>query len=1527
MNDLLLGDQARLFKDPATDATKRAKANNGAFVNVESYIGDSSVGIEALGDKSIQAFVLTDKMLNSVITDEELNSTDAMVWTTVNGLAHFLHGLGDLNESTKELIKKVKANERITSEEWAKFKKDKAIFNSEKFVYFDGEAYKKMSVIPLLPELTTDANGNPIQGREAIHNLRLSLEASEKAGKVSLAVPQSASKMLQTNVTEFDAVTSSETGLADSKPMLLNARHFGRQMVVPSNKTEITSLSQIKTLITSEQQLDKDVIINGETVKVKDVLGTYNKLAGAGVEFNYKNRVNLLFDLLPFADDLSEIERSKMYEPNLTSFLRYAHESLKRAHASSTTLEYFSLKKDLETQFQKYELNTPLTIDKFEDLFISFFGSRVMVEKVEGHSMALASLEMLVPRMVYNIQDGSIDRQKVIRQTQFDNTIEIPTTLRADNYQSDLDFVAAIETAMLESEGPVIVLDRLRSNLKEYTDPTKPETYTKQYYSEVMYPSHYSEVTDKIAYTNKDIPDVIAKNQAVRVPSQDKHSAMNTKLVDFLPLAYGSTAVFAKEIVEITGADFDIDKAFVSTKEWYINEDGNFVEYGVSSRGAETTKGKTKNALYKKGYEDYITYVTKVIDKPGSYLAEALFKYNINQAPFEIKYDDKALFIEQAGALSILNLPTDFDSYVKYREDNKVEPYNAAINNEVLDMKVALIGNEGISEVTNGLSTPVAYTPLSMRLIEDGYNYLKEEVTDLIDSRELSGVDIHSMYGKYKVWKTVKEASGAIGTVVVPNLVINALAASNISLFNEIKIDGKSYKSFSDQLVKSDNNEVLRTQDTVDALVSAVVDDAKYNYLSRLGLNKPALRVATYMSGLGVPLNTTLLLLNAEHIQGYMANGISVNDNAIKEDLKLVMELGFSKSIVKPITKEEMKNLINNFDSIKYDTQEEGFNTEENRELLISYGKAAFTFKQFADVTKSINKIIPIFQLISDGHESFDKISDRQEAIMELGLDIKNDRTFDAIAKEQKLVADLRPLVGKDTFLSKYYDIHKNFAEKILPRVFITFNPQFRSLLSAARENFKDKNIDKNLLSYFISKAYLHKVNTTSLKQRMNPDSLTNGFLYDVDDQLNIVRTLEVLQEKDPDKKNYFLNNYLFKQKASDAGNTTGINVVKSNTFGRVSEEESLKIQEGFQRIFVDPATHREAMDFVNNQLVKDGLVYQEGTLIESMNPTTLEFILSSAKDVINVFNGIQQSQDVFGASMEDLTKEFLMNYGLSPATDKSMSDFNIFKKSFTPENKTMILENKTDEDVDAKLFYFEYGKGIYRLQEDLIDDKVIMTGSRELKRGDSIAYDRVEHEGSYLQNPIGFVFGERPLTKDLGKTPAPVAKVKAPSPMQETLNFSANTMEATESSIKVTKQEQPSLNFSANVGNQTEVDFGQAAPQRVEPTQQTEKDTPTQLDFGVNNLDVIEIQESYNSKTEATENANSPTEQTLTDFYNSEFYGEDRARKILQVEKVAEFKIETPEDLINSYYKMNTRIGRVQSAEEFIDQIKTCYI
>ena len=79
------------------------------------------------------------------------------------------------------------------------------------------------------------------------------------------------------------------------------------------------------------------------------------------------------------------------------------------------------------------------------------------------------------------------------------------------------------------------------------------------------------------------IPEVIAKAFATRIPSQDKHSAINLKLVDFMPVFYGSSGVFPTDLIEISGADFDIDKLYTQFKEFYM-KNGEFKEYGVTEK-------------------------------------------------------------------------------------------------------------------------------------------------------------------------------------------------------------------------------------------------------------------------------------------------------------------------------------------------------------------------------------------------------------------------------------------------------------------------------------------------------------------------------------------------------------------------------------------------------------------------------------------------------------------------------------------------------------------------------------------------------------------------------------------------------------------------------------------------------------------------------------------------------------------------------------------------------------------------------
>ena len=85
----------------------------------------------------------------------------------------------------------------------------------------------------------------------------------------------------------------------------------------------------------------------------------------------------------------------------------------------------------------------------------------------------------------------------------------------------------------------------------EYDKDGKP---TGNRYSEFMLPPHFAEIIENLK-PGQPIPDVISKAFGTRIPSQDKHSAVNLKAVDFLPVEYGSVGVFPEELIEISGAD------------------------------------------------------------------------------------------------------------------------------------------------------------------------------------------------------------------------------------------------------------------------------------------------------------------------------------------------------------------------------------------------------------------------------------------------------------------------------------------------------------------------------------------------------------------------------------------------------------------------------------------------------------------------------------------------------------------------------------------------------------------------------------------------------------------------------------------------------------------------------------------------------------------------------------------------------------------------------------------------------------
>ena len=91
---------------------------------------------------------------------------------------------------------------------------------------------------------------------------------------------------------------------------------------------------------------------------------------------------------------------------------------------------------------------------------------------------------------------------------------------------------------------------------------------------------------------------ILSKMFGIRIPSQDKHSSINIKIVDFMPAYYGSSIITAKELVEIAGSDFDIDKLYIHIKEFY-EEAGELKEY-------------------QNNFDDYVRYVNSKVNKKGT---------------------------------------------------------------------------------------------------------------------------------------------------------------------------------------------------------------------------------------------------------------------------------------------------------------------------------------------------------------------------------------------------------------------------------------------------------------------------------------------------------------------------------------------------------------------------------------------------------------------------------------------------------------------------------------------------------------------------------------------------------------------------------------------------------------------------------------------------------------------------------------------------------------------------------------------
>jgi hypothetical protein len=1504
INEIFLGDQAVTLKN-GVDAIKRAKAQNAAYISAYSAISAPEHGVNHSVD-DISLVAIEEPREASALTGNNIDRADAQMWMTTKASRYMTFAFGQLTPLIANLYDKIEQGEDITS--WQIFgenvkvvehkeesyivkdlkifdrnnievfktnsddrraifelakkgetvkldgyvNQDNAMLISKKLVYFDGTTFIKMSAFVLTPQLTSDkvvAEDGSISwvakpNRVELHNLRMKLEGIESLpGKntLGIAAPLTALKMLKQRVQTLDRLNE-DAPFKEGDYTTLSAMDMGLQSVNPSNKLESVDPTQIKAIVTSEQ-IDSTPIpgmgLNekDEVMTVGDVRRLYNKAISSRIEINFKNKRNLIFTFDGAMDELAISKTKGKLTPNLMAFLKYATEGLKASQSSSQLLEFFST----ENGEQKYNLNSQITVNRFEQLFLSYLSKGTFAEKQPAVTLTLVSdFGLPVYRRVFSVNANGIpERSEVIREKVWEKMKNKPDIVEFDT--------------LLRSEIPkegLVVLDRLRSNVREYD--SKGE-FTGLRYTEMLMPAHFQSVMDLVENGTMPMPEAISKMFAIRIPSQDNHSTINVKHVDFLPAFYGSSAAFAQELIEISGADFDIDKVYAQIKDFYVR-DGEFVEYGK----AEDSQDK---------YDEYLQYVQEKVEKKGSAYNEALSLYkNDNQSvrednPAALAFADSMTDQEYKKwantiiALDMLGLPISKEQYLKYLKDHG-EPYQAPLNNEVLDYKYALMGNTGVTEnVAYEDELPISYQPANLDI-------LKAELKRLINlsddgpnifaiRNEEDSVDINNILGKIKAFKNNKGA--AIGAIVSPNVNLSLLTEYGILIEDKSKvitINGVSFDNFAVLREQTaDETTGVRKQDIISSLITMATDDAKERLVAKLGLNRSALGLVGNLTALGMPIHTSLLLINNPIIQNIYNKALNKKEKT-DPGVKTLTESELESFPVRSLEKVDVT------DKLLYEAiaRPADLSASENAAILEEFLKGV----QIQEFTAKMTSISNLTTGLGKDIAAVNKKKDDINSLL-----------------DPDAMMDLSKIYKGKTWQSKYVEIFNQVVDQILPVTFLSASVSFQTILNKTLENVNQKNIEFNedalaavsrdLLSYVTIKAYQHN----QLKSENNSQvvaNLNNNFIYPVSENEannSIVKLIDKLRAREDMQENFFLKSFVQLSTANDQSNQTGMNLAEANTFLSMNPLQKVDLQTSFAQIYGTAETKNDALSIINYMMVKDGLQLKYGSLLDAISP----FIMNGFLSQIDTANeGLRNASDekmksTFGLTFDEFQKEFVDGYMQSNVNNALLNTYTVLTQiSSVSDVSKKLLTNRENK---SAILQKGIGKGFDYLRvkyDDSFSNPIYITYVRtdsnfgegkDSKKIISDNYIEVPTYGSNQQSGIGFMFGPRPTytenrayvrSKNLASNEADKTVTLAESPESEKQeaaesalqNQNAN-IEATDGLVKVDGK-----NIADITDNSASAE-GLMGLLVVQSTQQTSE-------FDINMLEYAESQEESDS-------------------------------------------------------------------------------
>lgn len=1191
LGDFLLNDYVNSYSfnqfidgDPSTrkdavDYVKRNKARMASGINMGTgshkvaYIKDIEKAIDTNTLENVPQERLdelktlaasTGRNYKEVLEENNIaniNTADAQSIITLDHRIAQLKAWGKYSPKVESIYNKLKAGEKLSWEDTQTLVKNDAGLNSVKSVTagftiddngvenFDTQVYHKLSEFTLTRGIASykDSEDN-WQPIKGREYWHNLLNEMER-NTIDQVIYESGSKLATTNPV---AIIDGKYDLSKSFVNVPN-KYKRLQVETPSNKLKITAGTQLIQLIDSEQVDSTEV----------EYLGTKTTIGALRKEYQ-----NLL--AVTRGNSLRKVMTSLFKEngdPDLRKAANKFLDSLEASAADASLLEFFSTTSNGDP---KYNWNLPSVIDKFEQLFLAQFGSGVLAQKVPGFKLSLVSST-----------EFNLIREKATGRI-----------IRTDEYLADTN-KAKYDTDSYE-------VSELKHNVK---DPK-----TGDLYSEVVIPAHFQLMYD--LKPGDAVPSELFSMLGYRIPTQDKHSMMSIRVVDVLPAEYGSIVLAPKEIVYLSGADFDIDSLFVQRPDFYVNEEGNAVKYGT----ATTDEGK---------FKEYLAYQK------------------------ENNKDFKKLLVElgpnkEVIALQQLKLPSDAKELKA--DNNKYGEQNDGINNNnILTIQTKMLTNEVIA-------AKIAKTPATIEALAQQ----AKEISKLKETTAKTVHDVHSINGKYEAHKNNSTGKANIGPAANGNIINALVSKEGVKLHDNtfaLTVDGNTYNSFAGFLDSNGD----RKNDTLSTILSAMTDNAKERLAAELNLTIDMLSPVIYMISLGMPLKQAMLLVNQPIIKEY-----ADLKNTAKYTIKTDQDPTSSFDVINKIKE-------------KYDITKLNKN-ELSTEVLESNIKQdtfdASILSQFLEIEKqseSYFKIANLLKLNKGLGTSFDDIKSITDTLVDLQLEnvvngvetLNNKGSWEVLNKD--IPFDLRPaLLNNHTKENLKYlsDVLKASEKTILTqsKVFKRIFNLGKGILKTKLSNKKQAELDmkRDLLGFLSIKGYKHLLSQSTKqedKDRLN--SISESLLYpELDGKTLADQLVELKGSEIPEIANNTLIQYLtplFKYNSDgtpNENNKYGIDLVTGRQRIRENPQYIEELIDSYRVLYLNKDTRDFAVNLFNYLLIKDGARFRDKSFVKYLAPFVFKQVSNALDVVVDDFSkGTNNTTKSMGMNASEIMQEFLEIY------------------------------------------------------------------------------------------------------------------------------------------------------------------------------------------------------------------------------------------------------------------------------------------